>query len=80
MSDFKSKMKSNVYNTKQLDLDNEEYGKNISDNRISIKTKGKELKSVDSKISESKDKKDDLLGKRYSIEQKRGGTYSMVNR
>ena len=68
MSDFKSKMKSNVYNTKQLDLDNEEYGKNISDNRISIKTKGKELKSVDSKISESKDKKDDLLGKRYSID------------
>tara|TARA_R110002153_G_scaffold64672_2_gene173225 strand:- start:5417 stop:7792 length:2376 start_codon:yes stop_codon:yes gene_type:complete len=68
MSDFKSKMKSNVYNTKQLDLDNEEYGKNISDNRISIKTKGRELKSVDSKISESKDKKDDLLGKRYSID------------
>jgi DNA repair exonuclease SbcCD ATPase subunit len=68
MSDFKSKMKSNVYNTKQLELDNEEYGKNISDNRISIKTKGKELKSVDSKISESKDKKDDLLGKRYSID------------
>ena len=68
MSDFKSKMKSNVYNTKQLELDNEEYGKNISDNRISIKTKGRELKSVDSKISESKDKKDDLLGKRYSID------------
>ena len=68
MSDFKSKMKSNVYNTKQLELDNEEYGKNISDNMISIKTKGRELKSVDSKISESKDKKDDLLGKRYSID------------
>ena len=46
MSDFKSKMKSNVYNTKQLELDNEEYGKNISHNRISIKSKEKELKGV----------------------------------
>jgi len=68
MSDFKSKMKSNVYNTKQLELDNEEYSKNISHNRISIKSKEKELKWVDKKISEAKDKKDDLLGKRYSID------------
>tara|TARA_R110000751_G_scaffold113316_2_gene212469 strand:+ start:217 stop:2592 length:2376 start_codon:yes stop_codon:yes gene_type:complete len=68
MSDFKSKMKSNVYNTKQLELDNEEYIKNISHNRISIKSKEKELKGVDKKISEAKDKKDDLLGKRYSID------------
>ena len=68
MSDFKSKMKSNVYNTKQLELDNEEYNKNISHNRISIKSKEKELKGVDKKISEAKDKKDDLLGKRYSID------------
>jgi DNA repair exonuclease SbcCD ATPase subunit len=68
MSDFKSKMKSNVYNTKQLELDNEEYGINISDNRIGIKSKEKGLKGVDKKISEAKDKKDDLLGKRYSID------------
>jgi DNA repair exonuclease SbcCD ATPase subunit len=68
MSDFKSKMKSNVYNTKQLELDNEEYRKNISENRISIKGKEKELKSVDKKISEAKGKKEDLLGKRYSID------------
>ena len=68
MSDFKSKMKSNVYNTKQLELDNEEHGKIISDNRISIKSKEKELKGVDKKITEAKDKKDDLLGKRYSID------------
>jgi len=68
MTDFKSKMKSNVYNTKQLELDNEEYSKNISDNRISIKDKEKELKGVDKKISEAKDKKEDLLGKRYSID------------
>mgnify|MGYP003971274281 FL=1 len=68
MSDFKSKMKSNVYNTKQLELDNEEYSKNISDNRITIKSKEKELKGVDKKISEAKDKKEDLLGKRYSID------------
>lgn len=68
MSDFKSKMKSNVYNTKQLELDNEEYGISISDNRIGIKSKEKGLKGVDKKITESKDKKDDLLGKRYSID------------
>jgi len=68
MSDFKSKMKSNVYNTKQLELDNEEYGINISDNRIGIKSKEKGLKGVDKKITEAKDKKDDLLGKRYSID------------
>jgi hypothetical protein len=68
MSDFKSKMKSNVYNTKQLELDNESYNIIISDNRISIKSKEKGLKGVDSKISEAKDKKDDLLGKRYSID------------
>ena len=68
MSDFKSKMKSNVYNTKQLELDNEENGKIISDNRIDIKSKEKSLKGTDSKISEAINKKDDLLGKRYSID------------
>ena len=68
MSDFKSKMKSNVYNTKQLELDNEENGKIISDNRIDIKSKEKSLKGTDKKISEAIDKKDDLLGKRYSID------------
>ena len=68
MSDFKSKMKSNVYNTKQLELDNEEYTKNISDNRILIKDKGKDLVSVDKDIDEAKTKKEDLLGKRYSID------------
>jgi DNA repair exonuclease SbcCD ATPase subunit len=68
MSDFKSKMKSNVYNTKQLEIDNEEYNKNISDNRITIKSKEKELRGIDKKISEAKNKKDDLLGKRYSID------------
>jgi len=68
MSDFKSKMKSNVYNTKQLEIDNEVYVKDISDNRIEIKSKEKELKKVEKKITEAKDKKDDLLGKRYSID------------
>ena len=32
-------MKSNLFNTKQLELDNEEFRKNISDNRIIIKEK-----------------------------------------
>jgi len=68
MSDFKSKMKSNLFNTKQLELDNEEFRKNISDNRIIIKEKEVKLEEVLGKINEAKEKKEDLLGKRYSID------------
>lgn len=68
MSEFKSKMKSNLFNTKQLELDNEEYKKNISENRITIKENNTKLTEVLGKINTAKEKKEDLLGKRYSID------------
>ena len=68
MSEFKSKMKSNLFNTKQLELDIEEYKRNISDNRISNKENNKNLSEVLEKINTAKTKKEDLLGKRYSID------------
>jgi DNA repair exonuclease SbcCD ATPase subunit len=68
MSEFKSKMKSNLFNTKQLELDNEEYKKNISENRITIKENDTKLTEVLGKINTAKEKKEDLLGKRYSID------------
>jgi DNA repair exonuclease SbcCD ATPase subunit len=68
MSEFKSKMKSNLFNTKQLELDIEEYKRNISDNRISNKENNKKLSEVLEKINTAKTKKEDLLGKRYSID------------
>ena len=69
MSDFKSKMKSNVYNTKQLELDNEEYSLTISNNKIEIVSKKDELVVTETKISEATVKKENLLGKRYSIDE-----------
>jgi len=68
MSEFKSKMKSNLFNTKQLELDIEEYKRNISDNRIANKENDTKLNEVLGKIKTAKDKKEDLLGKRYSID------------
>ena len=68
MSDFKSKMKSNVYNTKELELEIEDFKNTISENRITNKENDKLLKGVLDKIKEAKDKKEDLLGKRYSID------------
>lgn len=68
MSEFKSKMKSNLFNTKQLELDNEEYKRSISDNRIANKENDTKLNEVLGKIKTAKDKKEDLLGKRYSID------------
>ncbi len=68
MSEFKSKMKSNLFNTKQLELDIEEYKRSISDNRIANKENDTKLNEVLGKIKTAKDKKEDLLGKRYSID------------
>jgi DNA repair exonuclease SbcCD ATPase subunit len=61
-------MKSNLFNTKQLEIDIEEYKRNISDNRISNKENDKKLSEVLEKINTAKTKKEDLLGKRYSID------------
>ena len=69
MSEFKSKMKSNVYNTKQLELDNEEYGINISNNKIEIVSKKEDLTVVEDKITDATNKKENILGKRYSVDE-----------
>ena len=61
-------MKSNVYNTKQLEIDIETYKNEISEWRISNKENNKVLKTTLDKIKEAKKKKEDLLGKRYSID------------
>jgi DNA repair exonuclease SbcCD ATPase subunit len=68
MSDFKSKMKSNIFNTKELELEIEDFKNIVSENRITNKENDKLLKGVLDKIKEAKDKKEDLLGKRYSID------------
>jgi DNA repair exonuclease SbcCD ATPase subunit len=68
MSEFKSKMKSNIYNTKQLELDIEMYKNEISEWRISNKENDKILKTTLGKINSAKEKKENLLGKRYSID------------
>jgi len=69
MSDFKSKMKSNVYNTKELELEIEDFKNTISENRITNKENDKLLKDKLGKIKEAQKKKEDLLGKRYSIDE-----------
>ncbi len=68
MSDFKSKMKSNLYNTKELELEIESCKNEISENRITNKENDNKLSEVLDKIKVAKDKKEDLLGKRYSID------------
>src|SRR6056300_629836 len=69
MSDFKSKMKSNVYNTKELELEIEDFKNTISENRITNKENDKILNEKIQKIKEVQEKKEDLLGKRYSIDE-----------
>ena len=69
MSDFKSKMKCNVYNTKELELEIEDFKNNISENRITNKENDRLLNDKLEKIKEAQKKKEDLLGKRYSIDE-----------
>jgi DNA repair exonuclease SbcCD ATPase subunit len=69
MSDFKSKMKCNVYNTKELELEIEDFKNNISENRITNKENDRLLNDKLEKIKEAQEKKEDLLGKRYSIDE-----------
>lgn len=69
MSDFKSKMKSNVYNTKELELEIEDFKNTISENRITNKENDKILNEKILKIKEAQEKKEELLGKRYSIDE-----------
>jgi DNA repair exonuclease SbcCD ATPase subunit len=68
MSDFKSNMRSNIYNTKELELEIEDFKNNISENRITNKENDKILNEKIVKLKEAQEKKEDLLGKRYSID------------
>ena len=68
MSEFKSKMKSNLYNTKQLEIDNEEFNRIIGESRIEIKESQNSLTKTLDKIKEAVTKKEELLGKRYIID------------
>tara|TARA_Y100000401_G_C8325497_1_gene227973 strand:- start:732 stop:3113 length:2382 start_codon:yes stop_codon:yes gene_type:complete len=68
MSNFKSKMKSNIFNTKQLELDIEENLTKIEENKLSIKESNKKLKGVDGEIEEAKRKKEVLLSEKYIID------------
>jgi DNA repair exonuclease SbcCD ATPase subunit len=68
MSDFKSKMKSNVYNTKQLELDIENNLLKEEENKKLIKDNENKLAGVEIKIDEAKNKKERLLSDKYIID------------
>ena len=68
MTDFKGKMKSNVYNTQQLQLDIENNLEIIVDNKKLIKEDNDKLVEVDKKINEAKEKKERLLSDKYIID------------
>jgi len=68
MSDFKSKMKSNLYNTKQLEIDIENNLETIEENEKQIIEIGEKLKEVDGKITVAITKKEDLLSEKYIID------------
>ena len=69
MNDFKSRMKSNVYNTKQLEFDIEENIEEIKNNKKDTKESNEKLKGVEEKIEEAKRKKEVLLSEKYIIDE-----------
>ena len=68
MSEFKSKMKSNIYNTKQLEIDIENNLELIENNRKLIKENENKLSNINDKIKKAKDKKEKLLHQQYAID------------
>ena len=68
MSDFKSKMKSNVYNTKELEFEIEDNIEKIKENNSEIKDNKSKLEKVDGEISEANSKKEELLSEKYIID------------
>jgi DNA repair exonuclease SbcCD ATPase subunit len=68
MSDFKSKMKSNLFNTKQLEIDIENNLETVEENEKQIREIEKKLKVVNDKINVAITKKEDLLSKKYIID------------
>jgi DNA repair exonuclease SbcCD ATPase subunit len=69
MTDFKSRMKSNVYNTKQLEFDIEENIENIKENKNLIKESNIKLKDLEDNIGVAKNKKEILLSEKYIIDE-----------
>ena len=68
MSDFKSKMKSNVHNTKELELEIEDNLVKIKENKELIKENNNKLLKIDGEISEANSKKEILLSEKYVID------------
>tara|TARA_R110000803_G_scaffold90515_3_gene157926 strand:- start:369 stop:2741 length:2373 start_codon:yes stop_codon:yes gene_type:complete len=68
MSDFKSKMKSNLYNTKQLEIDIENNLETIEENEKQSIEIGEKLMKVDGKITVTITKKENLLSEKYVID------------
>ena len=68
MTDFKSKMKSNHYNTKQLEIDIESNLETIEGNEKEVIEIGEKLKDVDGKITVAITKKENLLSEKYIID------------
>lgn len=68
MSSFKKNMKSNLYDIKQLEIDNGELKNNIAENKVKSEKKNKELDEKLEKIKESTLKKEKLLSTKYVID------------
>ena len=68
MNTFKGKMKSNVYNTKQLEFDIDDNLLDIEENKKSIKDTTTKVKKIDVEIEEAKGKKERLLSEKYIID------------
>ena len=68
MNDFKSKMKSNLYNTKQLEIDIDNNISNIENNKKLITKKDNVLTQINKKIEVAKTKKETLLAQKFIID------------
>jgi len=68
MSDFKNKMKSNIYNTQQLEVDIENNLLTIEENKKLITQNETNLSEVNNKIEEAKIKKETLLSQTYTVD------------
>ena len=68
MTDFKSKMKSNHFDTKELEFSIEDNLNVIKENKILIKEKSDKLTSINKDMSEANSKKEVLLSEKYVID------------
>ena len=68
MSDFKSKMKSNVHNTKELEFEIDDNLEKIKENKNLIKDNNRKLLKIDEEITEANSKKEILLSEKYVID------------